>query len=247
MRPGAIVQARSGSTRLPAKVLADLGGRPLLWHVVSRLRAARSLSFIGVATTADPSDDALAAFCEAEGIPCVRGAVDDVLGRLVQAAETWGLDPVVRISGDCPFVDARVVDDLVAAHRRADADYTTYATPVVHEGIDPFSLRWLRRTHRRRLPADEREHPLLALRRRPHEARIVTIPPDPAAAPRPGLRLSVDEPADLAFARAVYAALARPDAGDGFGTSELLALVDARPDLVALNAHVPRAVPKGIA
>ncbi len=79
MKAGAVIQARMGSTRLPGKALADLGGRPILGRVLDRTRLADSLAMVGVATTTDERDDPIAAFCAAEGVPCHRGPVDDVL------------------------------------------------------------------------------------------------------------------------------------------------------------------------
>lgn len=245
MRPGALIQARMGSTRLPGKVLAPLEGKPLLLRILERLRAAEGLACLAVATSAAARDDAVAALCAEHGIPCHRGPEDDVLRRTLDAALAFELDPVVRITGDCPFVCPRAVSELLAFHRREDADYSTYSEETVHEGIDPFSLRWLRAAQGEARAADEREHPLLILRRRPGAARIARLRPDPRLRARPGLRLSVDEPADLEFARAVYAALGA--GGRLFSTEELLALLEQRPELAAGNRHVARRVPKGIA
>jgi spore coat polysaccharide biosynthesis protein SpsF len=244
MRPGAVIQARMGSTRLPGKVLADLGGRPLLARVIERIRCSARIELVAVATTLDPSDDAIAHFCAREGVPCHRGPTDDVLHRYVEAAEAFELDPVVRITGDCPFICPATVDRLVDVLLRERADFATLDAPSLHEGIDPWRLDALRRYDRLVLPADEREHLALLVRRHRAELRIAVAPTDPGHAPRVGLRLSVDELADLDFARAMYAeltALRRP-----FSTEELLAVLDRRPELVDFNRHVARRVPSGI-
>ena len=86
MTPGAVIQARMGSTRLPGKSLADIAGRPLLGRALDRLHGARTLDIVAVATTVDASDDPIAAFCASEGIRCHRGPTDDVLRRYVEAA-----------------------------------------------------------------------------------------------------------------------------------------------------------------
>ena len=122
-RAGAVVQARMGSRRLPGKVLAEISGRPMLWHIVNRLRSATSLTSVGVATSDLARDDAIEDFCNEHEIACFRGSEDDVLGRFVSAATAWRLDPVVRITADCPFVCPHTVDVLVRALNHSGADF----------------------------------------------------------------------------------------------------------------------------
>lgn len=226
MRAGAIVQARMSSRRLPGKALADVAGEPLLARVVARLALAKQLAFVGVATSDESSDDPIAELCAARGIPCFRGPLDDVLSRVVAAARHWQLDPVVRVTGDCPFVSPELVDELVCAMRANDADSATLDGPTVHEGIDPFSLRALEAWNARDdLRPEEREHLALLPKRHASGLRIHARPVRDDERPRPGVRLCVDEPRQLAFARATYAEFrGRSD----FATSELVARLDAR-------------------
>jgi spore coat polysaccharide biosynthesis protein SpsF (cytidylyltransferase family) len=214
-----------GSTRLPGKVLAPLRGRPLLWHVLNRLRKARSLAFVGVATTTEARDDAIEALCREHAVACWRGPVDDVLHRFVEAARAWEIDPVARINADCPFLCPDAIDRLVAAVLRDEADYAEFDAPTIHVGIDVFSRRVLEELDARRVASDEREHLALLPRRHPERFRVAFAEADPRHAARPGLRLFVDEPADLAWARDVYEALAED--GRAFSTDELLRHLDA--------------------
>ncbi len=241
MNAGAIVQARLGSTRLPGKVLADLGGRPILGRVVDRLRLARAFAFVGVATTTDAGDDAVAAWCAQENVPCFRGPVDDVLHRYVAAAQAWRIDPIVRITADCPFVCPLAIDTLVPALVAANADYAGYDGPRLGEGIDPFSLRVLAHFDALPIPADEREHLALLVRRHRESIACVWVPPEPGLEAIPGARLSVDEPADLAFARELQRALPRD-----FTSYDLATLLARRPELADHNRHVVRTVPSGV-
>lgn len=126
---GAIVQARTGSARLPRKVLLELAGKPLLVHVLDRLARARGLDATVVATSDEPGDDAVAALCAAHGTPCVRGPHEDVAARFALAAREHRLDAFVRVSGDSPLLDPALVDRAVARFREGDVDLVTNVRP----------------------------------------------------------------------------------------------------------------------
>jgi spore coat polysaccharide biosynthesis protein SpsF (cytidylyltransferase family) len=125
MKIGIIIQARMSSRRLPGKTLLPLCGRPLLGHLLDSLRQVRGTDALLVATSVDSSDDPIAAFCAAEGLPCRRGPLDDVARRLFEAARAHGLDAFVRICGDSPLLDHRLVERAVDLFRRGRADLVT--------------------------------------------------------------------------------------------------------------------------
>jgi len=226
------------STRLPGKVLRPLAGMPVLQHVVARMQRATSLDVVAIATSSDPSDDPLEAFAAGLGIPCIRGPLDDVLARYVQAARALSAEVLVRVTGDAPLVDPRLTDLMVSALIAADADFVGLQTerPVCDEGFTPMSRRILER-----LAAEHGDHPVA----REHVSGYRRVDPAfgrqvlvPLAEDRylPGVRLSVDTPADLAFLEAVYAALGVP--APNAEMLEVIALLRRRPDLMAINAHV---------
>src|SRR5262245_59031475 len=134
-----------GWTRLPGKVLKPIAGKPLLWHIITRLKRSRLIEEIAVATTTSPRDDAIVAFCEENGVPVVRGSEDNVLARFARAAEVLDADIIVRVSSDAPFVDADFIDHLVASMIEQSGDYVLLEDGAVtaHEGVDPFSRRAL--------------------------------------------------------------------------------------------------------
>lgn len=109
----AIIQARMSASRLPGKVLLDIGGKPMLQWVVERTRQAKTIGQVVVATTTDLSDEPVEGFCRAEGIAFTRGSVNDVLDRYYQAANEYNADVVVRITADCPFIDPGLLDQTV--------------------------------------------------------------------------------------------------------------------------------------
>src|SRR5581483_9911385 len=111
----AIIQARIGSTRLPGKVLEDIGGASMLARVVTRTSRAKRVDRVVVATTPAPRDDVSAAECARLGVPTFRGDEVDVLDRYYRAAQEFHASTVVRITSDCPLIDPALVDAVVAA------------------------------------------------------------------------------------------------------------------------------------
>src|SRR5712692_1849570 len=108
-----ILQARASSSRLPGKVLKPILGRPMLLHQLDRVRRAKSLDALVVATSTDASDDAIEELCAAEGVACFRGSLDDVLDRFYQAALPFNPRHIARLTGDCPLIDPDLVDRVV--------------------------------------------------------------------------------------------------------------------------------------
>ncbi len=230
-----VLQARTASRRLPGKVLADVSGRPMILRQVERLRRARLLDELVVATSTDPSDDTLATICAAAGLAVHRGDVDDVLARFVGAAR--GAAHVARLTADCPLADPVVIDQVVAAHVSQENDYTSNTLErTFPDGLDVEVIRTdtLLAAARDARLRSEREHVTPFFYTHPERFRLGNV-----AGPRDlsALRWTVDEPEDLALVREVYAALLPSRAA--FTTDDVLALLAARPDLARWNAHVP--------
>ncbi|MDA1129420.1 MAG: NTP transferase domain-containing protein, partial [Chloroflexi bacterium] len=113
----AIIQARMGSTRLPGKTLAEIGGRPLLELLVQRVKRSTRVDQVIIATTTETRDDVLAEWAEKQGLPCFRGSEDDVLDRVYQAAKKFAVDNIARVTPDCPLLDPEVLDRVIAAYQ----------------------------------------------------------------------------------------------------------------------------------
>ena len=238
IRVVAVIQARMGSTRLPGKVLRPVAGKPLLWHIVHRLKACRLLEDIAVATTVNPADEAIVEWCNAEGITVVRGPEHNVLARYATAAEKLDADVIVRVTSDAPFIDAGFVDHLVATLIEQDGDYVLMdeGTECAHEGVDPFSRRALDRlmmdaAHE---PA-AREHVTGYFKLHPDFVKIVRAAPYPPF-DRKGGRFSIDTPDDLAFVEALHERI-QARAGEA-SLADLLLLLEREPELNKINGHV---------
>ena len=238
LRIVAVIQARMGSTRLPGKVLEPIAGKPLLWHVVHRLKRSRLIEQIAIATSTNPLDDAIVEFCRENAIAVVRGAEDDVLARFARAAEFLDADIIVRVSADAPFIDAGFVDHLIVSLIEQNGDYVLLEEGAItaHEGVDPFTRRALDK-----LMMDAHDDPAA----REHVTGYFKLHPDfvriaraPVYAPlaRNGGRLTIDTPDDLAFVKTVHERLA-VKAGEA-SLCDLLLLLEREPHLRAINAHV---------
>ena len=238
IRVVAVIQARMGSTRLPGKVLKPIAGKPLLWHIVHRLKACHLLEDIAVATSINPADEAIVEWCNTEGVFVVRGPEDDVLARYAQAAEKLDADIIVRVSSDAPFIDAGFVDHLVATLIEQDGDYVLMedGAECAHVGVDPFSRRALDRLMMDAAhdPA-AKEHVTGYFKLNPDFVKIVRAAPYPALA-RKGGRLTIDTPDDLAFIEALHERSAAR-AGEA-SLADLLLLLEREPELNRINAHV---------
>lgn len=113
--PLAVIQARMSSSRLPGKVLVDVCGKPLLQHMLDRVKKAEYLEGIVLATTTDPTDDVLEQFCRTQNIPCFRGSLLDVLDRCYRAADQFHAAEIVRLTADCPLIDPTLIDLTIMA------------------------------------------------------------------------------------------------------------------------------------
>jgi len=206
---GTIIQARMGAKRLPNKVLRCIGDRPMLGHVLDRHRRMRHGGKLVVATTESARDDAVQQFCAGEGVDCFRGSEEDVLDRYYRAAVANGFRHVIRGTGDNPFVDPYLGDQLVELYFAERSDYAVSKSEDVDTGLpDGIGLEMLafgalEAAHQRgRLPR-HREHINEYILDNPEEFRISVLRVrTPAGAEK--LRFTVDTPADFDLAERVH-------------------------------------------
>ena len=235
----AIIQARMSSSRLPGKVLKEAGGRPLLSRMVERVRRAKLVNETVVATTVDPSDDVLAEFCQVENLPFYRGNLMDVLDRYYQTALAHQADIVVRLTGDCPFIDPDLVDETIQALLTQNADFACNRLPPPLTRTYPIGLdvevctfEALTRAWREAKEKHEREHVMPYLYEVPGRFKVLKVdyPIDYG-----DLRWTVDTPQDLEFVKAVYEKL---DNRNDFTWLDVLKIVQASPEIQDINAGV---------
>jgi spore coat polysaccharide biosynthesis protein SpsF len=233
----AIVQARTGSTRLPGKVLMDLKGEPMLSRVIHRLSRASGLSGIMIATTEREEDDAIVELCRREGWATFRGSENDVLDRYHQAANISGADAVVRVTSDCPLIDPHIVDravcEFVAGQPHVDYTSTTMPRRTFPRGLDVEVIAFpaLEAAWRHDHNPAWREHVTPYIYRNPKLFRIRGVLNDTDLS---GMRWTVDTPEDLELVRRIY----QDFHNDCFSWRDALAVLANHPEWGVLNRRI---------
>lgn len=233
---GVVVQARLGSTRLPRKVLLDIHGAPMLTHVIARASAATLVDRVIVATTTNPQDDALASWVSDAGHVVFRGDEHDVLDRYFQAARHHQLDVVVRVTSDCPLLDPGLLDDVVRAVLTSKTDVEFAANTLERSfprglDVEVVTMPALDRLWRTATEEHDRAHVFPYVYRHQDEFRVASVM---NATDRSWMRWTVDTTADLEFVRAVAEGLGQMPTG----WMDVVALLERRPELLALNRHI---------
>lgn len=229
----AILQARVSSSRLPGKVLKPILGVPMLMRQIERVRRARRIDRILVATSEHASDDPIAGLCDRNGINCSRGSLDDVLDRFYRAASEFGPDQVVRLTGDCPLSDPNLIDEVISFHLSGGFDYTSNALePTFPDGLDAEVFRFScleRAWSEARLPS-QREHVTPFIYGQPEVFKIGSYK---GTADLSFLRWTVDEILDFELVTRVYEALYPAD--PNFTTADILSFLEQNPELKTVN------------
>lgn len=231
----AFIQARMSSSRFPGKVVAPLGGVPMIVYMVRRVRRAVHVDEVVVVTSTDPSDDALVASLELHGVRLFRGDLTDVLKRFADAATACDATEIVRLTGDCPLIDPAIIDAVIDCRRAANADYASnIAPPTFPDGLDAecCTRETLDRAHRLATHPAEREHVTLWMRGEATPLRRANVR---ALCDLSHLRLTVDYRDDLEVVRNIVAR--ELEAGRDFDLFDVLRILSSKPDLLTLNPH----------
>jgi spore coat polysaccharide biosynthesis protein SpsF len=236
-----VIQARTGSTRLPGKVLQELGGRPLLRFMLDRLADLRVDELV-IATSTLDRDDAVEDVARAAGLAVVRGSEADVLDRFATALDAHPADHVIRLTADCPLADPVLVEAVIARHLDRGADYTSNVFPrTFPRGLDceVMTAAALRAAHAEARDAAEREHVTPFLYRHPERFALANLRND---VPLGREGWTVDTADDLAFVRSIVDRMEATPHGDGFAWRDAWRTVGSR---VAADRDAVVLVPAG--
>ncbi|MDD5136213.1 MAG: glycosyltransferase family protein [Candidatus Omnitrophica bacterium] len=236
----ATIEARMSSSRLPGKVLMPADGKPMLAHLLARLRAVPSLDEIVLATTVNRADEPLIQFAKDNGIASFRGSEEDVMGRVIGAAGSANADLVVEITGDCPIIDPAIVEEVIQLFLNNDCDYATNAHIRSYpDGMDTqvFRLDTLKRSYEMTDDIKEREHVTLHIRRHPELFRHMHLEA-PGDMRWPELGLTLDTHEDYSLLKQLIEHFGSRD--PLFSCKEAVAYLRKNPDLLTINRHVKR-------
>jgi len=236
MKIVAIIQARMTSTRLPGKVLMDIEGKPMLWHLIERLKRSKRLNGIILAIPDTKENDTLEKYAQNNNIRYFRGSEEDVLSRYYEAAKKFGVDIIVRITSDCPLIDPQIVDNIIEKHLRTGADYTSNAIKrTFPRGLDAevFNFIVLETAHKEAKDQSDKEHVTLYIR---NNSQIFNLADVMGDIDYSGMRWTVDEASDLDFVREIYKRLYRSD--KIFFTNDIITILKKYPKLEDINKSV---------
>lgn len=236
----AIIQARMGATRLPGKTMMSIVGKPMLWHIIQRVREAKLIDRIVVATTTAEIDKQILQLADELGVESYAGSQNDVLDRFYQVAKLFGANVIVRVTADDPFKDPLTIDEAVRffLENKDHVDYVSNTIePTFPEGLDieVFSFDALEKAWKEAKKASEREHVTSYMWTHLDKFRPANIRHKGENLSH--LRWTVDDEKDLEFTREVYSRLYREDRI--FHMKDILTLLNTHPHLKKINAgHV---------
>jgi len=234
----AIIQARLGSTRLPKKVFADLAGKPLIWHVINRLKYSDRINNIVLATTNSCVDDELAYWATKEQVNLFRGSENNVLERFYLAAKHYSADIIVRITADDPFKDPAIIDKVIDKLLEENLDFAyNNNPPTFPEGLDTevFTYNAIEKAYFHSNDDYEKEHVTQYFYRNSELFKQSNFENVNNIS---NLRWTIDTELDYEMTKQVYNVLYKN--GSIFQTNDILQLLDEKPEISQINIDVVR-------
>jgi spore coat polysaccharide biosynthesis protein SpsF len=232
-----VIQARSGSTRLPGKVMMDILGKPLLIRMVERVQQSALAGTIVVATTTEREDDVIETLCNDFGLLCYRGSRDDLLDRHYQAGKLYGADAVVKIPSDCPLVDPKVIDKVLQYYLDNQFDFVSNMHPATYpDGNDVEVMRWsaIEKAWQNATRTLEREHTTPYIWENPELFTIGNVAWESGLDYSMTDRWTIDYPEDFTFIKTIYEHLY--PSNPAFDLQDILHLTRQNPDVFSINS-----------
>ena len=234
----AIIQARMGSTRLPGKVLMNIGKKPILHWVIERVKRAKLIDKVIVATSNKEKDGQIKKFCKKLDTECFRGSEEDVLARFYEASKAQKADIIVRITADCPFVDPLIIDKIIKIHLKNKNDYTANDTESSYPkgtDVEVFNFKSLEKAHCKAKKTYQREHVTPYLYEHPKNFKVEILKAK-GILKRPEFRLCVDKKEDLKVVSEIYNKLKK--SRKKINIFNIIKLLDSNPKLAEINTNI---------
>lgn len=235
----AIIEARMTSSRLPGKHLLEANGKPMLMHLIDRLKQVTLIDQIVIATTTNATDEPLVELANEAGVGVFRGSEADVMGRVVGAGEAFSADVVCEVTGDCPIIDPVLVSQVIETYLINDADYVNNGRYGVPGGMNAQVFSWLalKRSYEMTGESLDREHVTLHIKRHPELFRAIYL----VAAKHnrwPELELTLDEQDDYILIKRIIEHFGNDN--QFFSCADVINLMQEKPDWLKINAAVQR-------
>jgi spore coat polysaccharide biosynthesis protein SpsF len=233
-RVTAVIQARMQSKRLPGKALLELGGKPLLAHVIDRTQRIEGVDAVVVATSIGEENAPLIELARSMSAGVFVGSIDNVLERYYLSAVEFGGDYIVRVTGDNPFTDPEYASMAVEIALESSADLCSLSRLPLGTAVEIIRREALEEAYRQHVKPYHREHVTPYIKEHPELFRIER----PAANirnPYPDLRLTVDTAEDYRLASMLYDALYN---GEIFPLADVIQYVKKHPEILQTNAGV---------
>lgn len=206
----AIIPVRMTSRRLPGKALHVVAGKPLLQYLLDRLRWCDRLDLVVVATSDQPEDTEIATFCEKHDVPCHRGSLGNVAQRLKTAIEAFPMDAFVRVNGDSPLIDQRLITRGIDLYRRSEPDLVTNVMPRTFppgQSVEVLKSTAFLDSFPLMTAKGDLEHVTPFFYKHPRQFTIVNFTADRKY---PDIHLAVDTPAHLDMFSQIVHAMRKP-------------------------------------
>lgn len=234
----AFIQARMASTRLPGKVIKPILGKPMLELQIERVQSCKTIDRVIVVTSTSIEDEQIVNLCNRLNIDVFCGNLENVLDRFYQAARKFKPDHIVRLTGDCPLIDPKVIDGTVRLYLEQKCDYGTNCMPPTYpDGLDVeiFSFHILGTAWNEATLPSQIEHISVFFEDQPERFKITNLAHSTDLS---SLRWTVDEPEDFEFAKRIFEVLY--PAKRLFSMEDILDLLKKKPELASLNRHFVR-------
>lgn len=232
-----MIQARTGSTRLPDKALKKIEGKPIIWHMINRAKKIKSVQQIIIVTTRKREDRVFLKIAHENGVLGFQGNEKDVLDRHYRCAIKFNADPIIRITSDCPLIDPYLVERILQVFLKNNYDYVTNREPPTYpDGLDTeiFAFSALKKAARYAKMNSEREHVNPYIVKNPKKFKIFNYKNRKDLS---HLRWTVDEKRDLRFVKQIYS---RMKPRTIFTMNDVLKIIKKNPKLLEINKNIER-------
>ena len=231
-----LIQARMNSERLPGKVLLPILGKPVIWHMHNRLKQSKLLDNVVISTSSNKENQKIRDFASNENIPYFSGSELDLLDRMYQAALQYNATTVVRITGDCPFVDPQIVDLMLSEYFNKKTEYDLALNSKIHTfphglEVEIYPIETLRKLLSKISQPEFREWFIIYLYKHDKDFKILNITNKKNLSK---IRLTIDYQEDYEFTKLIYQELYRDN--HIFLMDEIVDLLSRKPELIKINS-----------